>query len=189
MRVKIKDVFMASSTLKLNRNTMNLIEQVEKVSVHSKEKSRAYGEVYTPTPLFKQMCDSLSKEIWLDPSKTFLDPCAGNGNMSAVMVTRLMEGLKVVIADEEARYKHIMEKQIYMGEYQRSSARNIEKIFNPDGKLKLNLYVGDFLLIPDDYWNLSYEELKMRYPQHNVWDNTPEAEMEHGKPFILTTVK
>jgi len=163
---------------------MDLIKKVEEVSKYSKENSRAFGEVFTPVKLIEQMLSSLPQETWSDPTKTFFDPVAGNGNFEAVIATRLMAGLKDAIPDEAARYKHIMEKQIYMGELQRTNARNIEKIFNPDGKLKLNLYVGNALLIPDDYWNLNYEGRKNRYPQHNVWDDTPPEKMVHGKPCV-----
>jgi hypothetical protein len=146
----------------------NLIRLVEKVSFLSKEKVKEFGEVYTPTALIEQMCDSLSPDTWSDPTHTFFDPCCGRGNMPAVIVTRMMEGLKDIMPDESERYKHIMEKQIYMGELQHGSAMDIEAIFNPDGRLKLNLYVGDTLNIPKDYWDLTYEERMQKYPMNKV---------------------
>jgi len=167
--------------IKTGYNNMNLIKQVEEISINTKEKTKQYGEVFTPTPMIEKMCDSIPPEFWSDPSKTILDPASGNGNMGAVVATRLMEGLKDVIPDEDARYKHIMEKQLYMCELQRANARNIERIFNPNGDLKLNLYVGDTLRMPEDYFDLTYEERNAKYPQHNVWDDTPEAEMQYPK--------
>jgi len=164
--------------IKTGYNNMNLIKQVEEISINTKEKTKQYGEVFTPTSLTQKMLEGLN---FTDPSKTILDPASGNGNMGAVVATRLMEGLKDVIPDEDARYKHIMEKQLYMCELQRANARNIERIFNPNGDLKLNLYVGDTLRMPEDYFDLTYEERNAKYPQHNVWDDTPEAEMQYPK--------
>ena len=71
-----------------------------------------------------------------------------------------------------------------MAEYQRDSALNIEKIFNPDGDLKLNLYVGNSLLMPDDFWDVDYETRLRRYPQHHVSCTIPDAEKRHGKSHI-----
>lgn len=131
-------------------------EEITKVSAHSKTKSDEHGEVFTPFALTEQMCDALPTETWVDQKKTFLDPCAGNGNMTAIVVQRLMEGLSSHIPDEDERYKHIMEKQIFMCELQRESAANIERIFNPNRDLKLNLYVGDFLFMPENFFDRTH---------------------------------
>jgi hypothetical protein len=146
-----------------------IISKIQQISSYSKNNSDTHGEVFTPFPLINEMLDSLPQEIFKDPTKTFYDPTAGKGNMPAVIVERLMNGLKEIFPDETARYKHIMEKQIYMAEYQRESAEDIEKIFNPDGKLKLNLYVGDSLKIPEDFWDLKFEKRIKKYPAHYVF--------------------
>jgi hypothetical protein len=145
---------------------MNLIEQVERASAHSKGKSDELGEVFTPGALIEQMLDALPIEDWCDPKKTWFDPCAGKGNFQAHVVTRLMVGLETSIPDEVKRYRHIMEKMIYMAEYQRESAKFIESTFNPTGKLKLNLYVGDSLSIPPDFWTVKWDERVKIWPQH-----------------------
>jgi len=162
---------------------MNL-KKINSLSSYSKDASDTHGEVFTPFPLINQMADSLPREIWSDPQKTFYDPCAGKGNMPAVILERLMVGLMLVLPDENARYKHILEKQIYMAEYQRSSARDIESVFNPkdgfhQGRLKLNLYVGDSLQMPRNFWDLAWDERISRYPQHYVWEDTPEDKIQY----------
>jgi len=159
----------------------SMFDKIKELSTYSKNNSDLYGEVFTPFPLINQMCDSLPREIWSDPTKTFLDPCAGKGQMPAVILERLMVGLMLVFPDETIRYKHIMEKQIYMAEYQRQSARDIESIFNPTGELHLNLYVGDTLRMPKNFWDLSYEKRLSRYPQHHVSDNTPDDKMVYAE--------
>ncbi len=147
---------------------MNIISKIQNLSAYSKDKSDVHGEVFTPFPLINEMLDSLPQDIFKDPNKTWFDPSAGNGNMPAVIVERLMDGLKDIFPDEKARYKHIMEKQIYMAELQRDSAKNIEEVFNPDKELSLNLYVGDSLKIPEDFWDLSFKERIREYPKHYV---------------------
>lgn len=37
------------------------------------------GEIFTPTPLVQEILDKLPEEVWTDPTKTFLDPSAGDG--------------------------------------------------------------------------------------------------------------
>jgi hypothetical protein len=64
-----------------------------------------------------------------------------------------MVGLENEIANEYDRYKHIMENQIYMSEFQVESAQFIKETFNPNGDIKINLYVGDTLTMPDNYFN------------------------------------
>lgn len=145
-----------------------LIDLVESASIYSKEKSDKLGEVFTPTPLIKEMLGQLPRSIWKDSTKTWFDPCAGKGNFPAVIVTILMTGLEEEIPDKADRYKHIMEKQIYMAEYQRESAEVIENIFNPTGDLQLNLYVGDTLKMPDDFFDLTFEDRRIKYPENCI---------------------
>lgn len=146
----------------------NLTDKVKKETKHSKEKSDEHGEVFTPVELINQMCDSLPKDFWYDKNKTWFDPCAGKGNMPAVLVERLMETLSIEIGDVSKRYAHIMENMIYMCEFQRESAEMIKEIFNPNDNLKLNLYCGDTLTMPVDFFDISYEERFVKYPDNCI---------------------
>jgi len=145
-----------------------LIKEVEKECIYSKEKSKTFAEVFTPTELIIEMLSSLPKELWKDPTKTFFDPCAGKGNFPAVVITKLMSTLKKQITDTETRYKHIIENMIYLAEYQRESAIFIDDLFGMDGEYEVNLYVGDTLTMPDDFFDLTYGERKIKYPQNCV---------------------
>ncbi len=51
-----------------------------------------------------------------------------------------MDGLKEKIPDEQKRKKHILEKQIYMGELNKKNCFVIKQIFNINDEYKLNLY-------------------------------------------------
>lgn len=48
--------------------------------VRSKDRTKKFGEVFTPRQLVLKMLRQLPVELWQDPSKTFCDPTCGNGN-------------------------------------------------------------------------------------------------------------
>lgn len=164
---------------------MVLISQIQSHISHSKDKSNLHGEVFTPFPLIEEMLSKIPEDHLKDPVKTYFDPCAGKGNFQAVLVEKLMFHLTSQFPDETERYKHIMENQIFMCEFQKDSAEFIERTFNPDKNLKLNLYVGDALKLPDDFFDLPFETRISRYPQHYVWGEIPEGSRpQPGKPFV-----
>ena len=43
-------------------------------------------EFFTPFSIVKKMCDKISDEDWSDPSKTFLEPCAGNFQVGCYII-------------------------------------------------------------------------------------------------------
>jgi hypothetical protein len=131
----------------------NIENKIKNESQYSKDKSDKHGEVFTPNELINEMLDELPQEIWSDKTKTWFDPCAGKGNFPIQIIKRLMIGLEHEIEDEYERYKHIMENQIYMGEYQYESAEFIRQVFNPNNDIKINLYEGDTLNMPDNYFD------------------------------------
>lgn len=145
-------------------NTSEIIKQVNQASVHDRQKSKDLGEVFTPKSLVKDMLRQLPKSVWKDPTKRWFDPCAGKGNFPAIVVHNLMAGLASIIPDETARYKHIIENMLYMSEYQVESCIVINKLFNPNGDLQLNLHVGDTLTMPSDFFDVAPEVRNFKYP-------------------------
>ena len=138
---------------------INDIEQkVLAESTYSKEKSDKHGEVFTPPELINEMLDQLDPTVWSDSTKTFFDPCAGKGKFPIKIVKRLMVGLEKEIPNVNKRYKHIMENQMYMSEFQPESAQFIEETFNPNGDIKLKLHVGDTLTMPENYFDKDKKE-------------------------------
>ena len=137
-------------------------------SSYSKEKSDKLGEVFTPNELIYEMISKLPRDIWEDPSRTFLDPCAGKGNFPIYIVKKLFVHLQEHIVDEEERLKHIVEKQLFMAEFQRESAEFIATAFTFGKGYKVNLYVGDTLQMPEDFFDLTYEERREKYPENVV---------------------
>ena len=143
-------------------------KQITDKSSYSKEKSNKHGEVFTPNELIYEMISKLPRDIWEDPSKTFLDPCAGKGNFPIYIVKKLFVHLQEHIVDEEERLKHIVEKQLFMAEFQRESAEFIATAFTFGKGYKVNLYVGDTLQMPEDFFDLSWEERREKYPNNVV---------------------
>lgn len=62
--------------------------------IKSRKRVTAFGEVFTPTNIVKDMCDMLGKECpetWTDINKTFLEPACGNGNFLAEIYERKLK--------------------------------------------------------------------------------------------------
>jgi type I restriction-modification system DNA methylase subunit len=150
------------------KHILQLNKEIKQASTYSKDKSDKHGEVFTPGKLIQEMIDKLPKDIWRDPSKTFFDPCAGKGNFPIYIIARLFLSLKNSIPDEKKRLQHIVENQMFMAEFQRESAEFINKAFKFGFDFKVNLYHGDTLSMPSDFFELSYKERQVKYPEFLV---------------------
>jgi hypothetical protein len=120
-------------------------EEINKLTKYRKEHADTYGEVFTEFYLIEEHVSNIDSSLFKIPTSTFLDPGAGFGSYSIIIVERLMYGLKDWEPDVEKRWKHILENQIFMVEIQKESCEIIERLFNPKGKYKLNLYNQSFL--------------------------------------------
>jgi site-specific DNA-methyltransferase (adenine-specific) len=121
----------------------NLQQEIEGYNTYEKRKDN--DEVFTPPFLIEEMLDKLPKTVWKDPTKTWLDPCAGLGNFSVLILKRLMKGLKTWQPDEEIRKKHILENMLYHVEMNPESVEKLQRVLNPEGKYNLNIKCSDFL--------------------------------------------
>jgi type I restriction-modification system DNA methylase subunit len=128
---------------------LDIEQAVSASSTYSKDKSDEHGEVFTPFELINEMIDQIPDKLWSDPNKKYLDPCAGKGNFPIQIVKKLMRALINEFPDENERYKHIMENQLYMVEFQEESADKIRELFQING-VKINLHWGDSLKLTDD---------------------------------------
>ena len=134
-------------------NPLQEIEQrITELSTYSKEKSDKLGEVFTPNELINEMLDQLPNEIWTDPTKTWFDPAAGHGNFHIQVLKRLYNGLRNQFNTPTDCIKHIVENQLYFAEYQQESADNIKELFSFGGRFRVNLYVGNTLEMPSNYF-------------------------------------
>ncbi|MFA5586385.1 MAG: hypothetical protein WDA02_07570 [Saccharofermentanales bacterium] len=119
-------------------------DEINKLSKYRKEHADTFGEVFTDFYLVDEHVSNIDPELFKDPTSTFLDPCAGFGQYPIILIEKLMDGLKEWEPNPEKRYKHIVENQIFMIELQKESCDIIERLFNPKGKYKLNLYNMSF---------------------------------------------
>ena len=56
-----------------------------------KERRKTTAEDFTPPELVTEMLDKLPEEVWSDPSKTFCDNSAGNGNFLIQVLQRKLD--------------------------------------------------------------------------------------------------
>lgn len=61
--------------------------------IKSKQRVKAFAEVFTPSPIVKRMLDLLDKGNY-SPKTTFLDPSCGNGNFLAEILRRKLDKLQ-----------------------------------------------------------------------------------------------
>jgi len=113
---------------------------------NTKEKVKDNDEVFTPPFLIEEMLDKLQEDVWSNPNKTWLDPCAGLGNFSVLILKRLMIGLESWEPNEELRKKHILENMLYHVEMNPESVEKLQLVLNPEGKYNLNIKCSDFLI-------------------------------------------
>jgi len=152
----------------MKRVISKLSKLISDKSSYSKEKSDQHGEVFTPNGFIYEMISKLPREIWEDKTKTFFDPCAGKGNFPIYIVKKLFIHLQEHIVNEEERLKHIVEKQLYMAEIQKESAEFIATAFTFSKNFKVNLFYGDSLNMPEDFFDLSWEQRREKYPENCI---------------------
>lgn len=127
----------------------NLMELVDSYLKPSNTEKRLLGEVFTPL-YGKPGCvdDQLSlmdESFWKRKDVKVLDPCAGIGNYSVVLVDKFMKGLVDEFPDPEERLKWILEEIIYVNEYQSKNLFIYLQLFDPENKHKMNFNKGDYL--------------------------------------------
>ena len=138
---------------------------------------KTFGEVFTPMDFIndKMLKDieeywlkNKNENIWTNEKLTWYDPATGMGNYPIAIYYKLMEGLKTKIPNEELRKKHIIEKQLYMGELNKKNCFVVKQIFNINNTYKLNLYEGDTLSIKiDEVFSISKFNIIIGNPPYN----------------------
>lgn len=152
---------------------LQLIDSCLKPKLVEKKK---FGEVFTPMNIINEMLDKLDENyklkhknsIFTEMNFKWLDPANGMGNFPIVIYFRLMEGLKKKIPDDMKRKKHILEKMIYMAEFNKKNIFITQQIFDSN-KYKLNLYHGDSLKLDTiQVWGIDNFEVVIGNPPYNV---------------------
>src|ERR1017187_5315658 len=106
---------------------------------------KQFGDVPTPEWLVNDILNTLPEETWSNPNLKFLDPCVGIGSFTRVIVYKLMSGVEKFEPNEEKRYRHIVENQLYVGELQSKHILSFKLIFDPQDEYNMNIYNGSYL--------------------------------------------
>jgi tRNA1(Val) A37 N6-methylase TrmN6 len=115
---------------------MDLPKQNLSVNIYNKQ---YFGEVHTPYIVVEKMFNLFPQAIFSDPTKKWLDPCAGRGFFSIYLLEKLMVGLEECIPDKTERKAHILSNMIWLVELNDIHIPELKSIFP-------NVYSGDFLL-------------------------------------------
>ena len=112
----------------------------------SKIEKKLLAEVFTPFSLAEEILEKTYPDSdWTNPNLKWFGPSAGCGNFQIVIVKKLMKGLELWQPDEEKRYKHIIENQIYVNEYQPKNMFIYLQLFDPNHEYKMNWNRGDYM--------------------------------------------
>lgn len=139
-----------------------------------------FGEVMTPISLVEKMLNQLPENVWSNPKLTWLDPAAGCGVFSLIIIKRLMNGLSEFEENEERRYKYIIENMIYVCEIQNKNIDLYNFFFNKENNYNLNYLCGDFL--KDFNCNKKFDIIIGNPPYNNI--NTGKGGRELWMPFV-----
>jgi superfamily II DNA or RNA helicase len=127
----------------------NLMELVDSYLKPSNTEKRLLGEVFTPLyekpGCVEDQLNLMDESFWKRKDVKVLDPCAGIGNYSVVLVDKFMKGLVDEFPDSEERLKWILEKIIYINEYQSKNLFIYLQLFDSEDKYKMNFNRGDYL--------------------------------------------
>jgi site-specific DNA-methyltransferase (adenine-specific) len=127
----------------------NLMELVDSYLKPSNTEKRLLGEVFTPLygkpGCVEDQLNLLPESFWENEKAKVLDPCAGIGNYSVVLVKNYMRGLSKKFPDSELRLKHILENIIHVNEYQSKNLFIYLQLFDPENKYKMNFNRGNYL--------------------------------------------
>lgn len=73
---------------------LSLEGYITEARVSRRKNNEKTNEFFTPYSIVKRMCEKISEEDWSDPSKTFCEPCFGNGQFILYIIyNRILHGI------------------------------------------------------------------------------------------------
>ena len=73
---------------------LNLDNYATDIRLSRRKGAGSTQEFFTPYSIVKKMCDKVSDEDWSDPTKTFCEPCFGNGQFVIMIIyNRIIHGI------------------------------------------------------------------------------------------------
>ena len=153
------------------------MELVDSYLKPSNTEKKMLGEVFTPLygkpGCVEHQLNLMDESFWKRKDVKVLDPCAGTGNYSVVLVDKFMKGLVDEIPDSEERLKWILEEIIYINEYQSKNLFIYLQLFDSENKYKMNFNKGDYLKL-DIKETFGVEKFDL------ICMNSPYQEMDGG---------
>ena len=131
-----------------------LLELINECLKPKEIEKKKFGEVFTPMSFINNDMlgdleayykEKYNKNIFEDETLKWGDTTTGMGNFPIAIYYKLMDGLNNKIPNEKDRKKHILEKMLFMAEYNKKNCFIVKQIFNMNNEFKLNLYEGDSL--------------------------------------------
>ena len=130
--------------------TLPFIPQNFNISSYNKS---FYGEIPTDYSLISDMFSLIPENFFYDPSKTWLDPCCGQGYFAIFLYNKLFNCLSEVLPDEKERKHHILHNMIYQIEYNYEHIPHLYSVFGEDANIlccdyleSRNLGTFDFII-------------------------------------------
>ena len=117
-------------------------------SLQSVDDRPGSGEVTTPLELINEMLDKLPPDTWTDETKTFLDPCFGNGTFLVEIIKRLrshghsMENIQERIYGYELSLRLFNKVQKLLSHYNFSILYN-NNFLNTSTDMKFDVVIGN----------------------------------------------
>jgi len=154
------------------QNILKIQELINSYLGVSEIEKKKLGEVFTPLygkpGCVEDQLNLMDETFWKRKDVKVLDPCAGIGNYSVVLVDKFMKGLVDEFPDPEERFKWILEEIIYINEYQSKNLFIYLMIFDPNKKYKMNFNKGDYLKlnIKETFGVDKFDLICMNSPYH-----------------------
>ena len=116
---------------------------------------KSTNEFFTPYSIVKKMCDKVSEEDWRDPTKTYCEPCFGNGNFVVYIIwNRIQHGIDWKTALETLYGVELMEDNVQETRQRiHELLRNIAPDYNPD----IANQIMDHNLVCSDFFKWDFE--------------------------------
>jgi hypothetical protein len=104
---------------------------------------KSTAEFFTPYEIVKKMAEKVSEEVWADPTKTFCEPCFGNGQFVLYIIwKRLTCGIEVKQVFETLYGVELMADNV---------AETKERIFNLLNKMQVEYNKEEIKQILDEH--------------------------------------
>lgn len=117
--------------------------------------SKSTQEFFTPYEIVKKMAEKVSNEVWADPTKTFCEPCFGNGQFVLYIIwNRIQHGVDYLTALKTCYGVELMQDNV---------DETYERIFNLLELLAINYDKNNVLrilkknLVCSDFFEWDFE--------------------------------